>query len=1088
MIRIHLFDSPPYFDTPYQLIGWLGWFAMAALILWTVRQNRETSRPRQFRNILIILGVFTILSSLFFGFVLPIQGSYPLPDLPGENLLPTVMVFGAIPLLLAAGMLGLWPAALLGFIGGFFTALWNTHSVFTPLEFSALGVILALALRQNYKTRFFSFLRKPVGAALITVALSLVVFMFSTFFSTNGNPAARLDYAFTRSWVLTVVFGLELLIAGIFCELLKVNKSKYWVRFSSFENSPIETGLQERILYIALPLTLALLLTLVIANWAAAGKAARGILLTQLEDTAKIAAENIPVTIETGQSLTNSLIQKGLPLHDSDQLRQTLQSRIREIPFFTQILVFDLTGAPLAGYPEDGLDGFRISPEESAGITLALNGVQMQYHVVQPKPGAESAVIAFIASVPDEYGLPQGVVVARTDLTANLFSQPTLLALNNLARAGGQGAILDESNRVLYHTNPKLIMTTYSGKIPTATGSFIDPRIAGARYLNYAVLDKESSWKVILSMPAQYSQELALRIALPLVVISLVISLLAYFFLRYLMKTLTSSLVHLANKADEISKGELDNPIEVKGVDEIGRLGSAFEKMRVSLKTRLEELDSLLDVTQGVASNLDLEASSDHLLQALLSNGADAASLVLRNDSAGSGMGGFVAYRAGADVEEYAYLDQALLEQVREEPILVIPSKARIRRMGLPKDALIPSALAAISLNKDEKDFAFFWVAYTASHRFKESEIRFLNTLAGQALLAVTNSQLYLKAEVGKHRLESVLASTPEPVLVAGEAGQLLITNQAARELDLLMVVDKNSRDGGGEIVSKTLKDFITGTDSNESRAEEIQLENNRIYLISVSPVDVSSKQMGKICMLRDVTEYRQVERMKSEYVSAVSHDLKAPLVLIRGYASMMPMVGELNDQQRDYSQKILEGIDEITRMADNLLDTSRIDSANQLKIGRVSPSALLDDAIKEIEPQIKHRKVQVMRELTLAQDLMIEADQVLLGRALYNLLDNAIKFSPLGGKINLRLQVNESGVVFEVQDHGPGIAPLDIPNIFDGLKKVSDGTLNKGSGVGLTIVKSIAERHQGKVWVKSLLGKGSTFYLEIPRRYQGKS
>ena len=1081
MIKIHLFDSAPFFDTPYQLIGWVGWFVMVALILWVVRQNLDLPLPRQFWKIFLVLGLFTILGTLFFGFDLPTNRNVPLPNLPGEIQSPTVMVFAVIPLLLAGGVLGVWPAAVLGFISGIFSAVWNTHSVFTPLETSTLAVLLALALRQNYRTRFFAFIRRPLGAALIVVALSIPLFLVSTFFSTNGNLAAKLDYSFTRSWVLVAVFGIELILAGFICEIFQVNRSKYWVKFESFEPSPVETGLQNRILYTALPLVMVLLLTLVIANWIVAGRAAQDILVKQLEDTARIAAENIPAILETGQSLTTTLVEQGLPLNNKEKLQRVLQSKMREIPFFTQIYVFDLTGAPLTGYPASDVSEFRISPEEQAGIQLALNGVLTQNYVVQPIPGAESAMITYIASIPDEYGLAQGVVITRTDFSINLFSQPTLIALNNIAEAGGQGAILDESNRILFHTNPNLIMTSYAGQIPEASGYFEDPGMTGTRFMNYAAVDEENGWKVILSMPASYSQELALRIAIPLLVISLAISILAYLLLRYLMKTLTASLVHLANKADEISKGELDNPIEARGVDEIGRLSSAFEQMRVSLKSRLEELDALLKVSQGIASNLNIESSSDHLLKALLSYGADAASLVLIKRTTRGHEEEFRAYRAGEDAEEYTYLDRALLEQVQEEPILIIPSKSRIRRMGLPKNALIPSALAAISLKSGEEDTAFIWVAYSGSHRFKEPEIRFLNTLAGQALLAVTNSLLYLKAEVGKKRLESVLASTPEPVMVAGEAGQLLIVNQAAEEMVQLVRMDMESGDGSGEIVSTILKEFVTSTNPTEKRVDEMELEDGHTYLVSVSPVEVEGKHVGKVCVLRDVTEYKQLEKMKSEYVSTVSHDLKTPLVLIRGYASMLPMVGEQNEQQRDYSQKILEGIDDISRMADNLLDMRRIDSGIQLQLERISPSDLLDDVIEEMQPQIKHRKIQVLRELTLAQDLSIEADRALLQRALFNLLENAVKFSPLGSQVNLRLQVNESSVVFEIQDHGPGIAPIDLPNIFDSVKRSADGTLKKESGVGLSIVKSIAERHQGRVWGESILGKGSIFFLEIP-------
>jgi len=111
-----------------------------------------------------------------------------------------------------------------------------------------------------------------------------------------------------------------------------------------------------------------------------------------------------------------------------------------------------------------------------------------------------------------------------------------------------------------------------------------------------------------------------------------------------------------------------------------------------------------------------------------------------------------------------------------------------------------------------------------------------------------------------------------------------------------------------------------------------------------------------------------------------------------------------------------------------------------------------------------------------------------LLQRALYNLVDNAVKFSPIGGQVNLRLQVNDSAVVFQIEDHGPGIAPIDQPMIFEPARRnyPKEGGQQTEPGLGLSIVKSIAERHQGRVWVDSLLGKGSTFYLEIPIRHQG--
>jgi PAS domain S-box-containing protein len=1089
LIRLFIFDTTPFFDTPHQLIGWVGWFVMAALILWVVRRNLGVTGDQPFWKIFLLLTGATLITSAFFGIDLPITNVVPAPNMPSGNSVPTVMIFSMLPILLAGGMLGVWPAAALGFISGIISALWNAHSVFTPLEIAALSVILAVALRQVYRTPFFGFLRQPLGAVLAVIVLSVPIYLISTFFSTNGALAARLDYSFTRSWLLVLVSGAQLLVAGVICTLLRVHRSRYWVEPEYLQPSPIETGLQNRILYTTVPIVLVLLLTLVVADWIVAGRAAREILADQIKNSSHLAAQNIPAIIETGQSMVTALVDSDLPLDNPEKTRRIMRAKVREIPFFSQVYLFDLTGSPLTGYPSTSIEDFRLSSEEQTGIELALSGVQTQYYMIPPNPGGKSALIAFIAAIPDDYGLTSGVIIARTDLTINLFSQATLLALEHITSAGGQGSVLDERNQVLYHTNPNLVMSVYSGLIPADTGYFEETGATGTRFMNYAVIDAKTGWKVILSMPASYAQELALRIAVPLLVISIAISVLAFLLLRLLMRTLTGSLVHLADRADEISRGDLDTKIEVQGVDEIGRLGSSFERMRVSLKSRLEELDTLLKVSQGISANLNLESSSAHLLTALLANGADCASLVLVR-RIGIDKVEYQSYRVGESVENYAYLDELLHEPVMNEPTLIIPSKARIRRMDVPQGAEIPSALVAIQLQSAGADFAFIWVTHIQPHRFTDNEIRYLTTLASQAVLAVSNAGLYLTAEVGKRRLESVLASTPEPVLVAGEEGKLLMVNQAAEQLFELLDLSVETDDTRGEIISQTLKNFLMSTSPSESKVAEIALEDNKTYVVSVSPVEVEGQHVGRVCVLNDVTEYKQLEKMKNEYVSTVSHDLKGPLSLIRGYTSMLPMVGDVNDQQREYTNKIIETVDDITRMADELLDMRRIDARSLIDVQEISPSEILTEVVEEMQPQIMNRKIQVLPELTLSQDATVEADRVLLQRAIFNLLENAVKFSPLGGQVNLRLVVSEKSVTFVIQDHGPGIAPLDLPHIFDRVKHTvnKDGSVQADSGLGLSIVKSIAERHKGRVWAESQLGKGSTFYLEIPLRYAGKT
>jgi PAS domain S-box-containing protein len=1081
MVTATLLDTSPYIDLPYHLIGWLGWFGLAAVLFWGLRKKIQIVSSKKFWTVFLVILAFSLLLPLFFGIKLPWQSSLPLPNITRESSSPVIMIFSAIPWMLAAGILGFWPAVAIGFATGLVTALWNTHNLFTPLETASLALLISYAFRQNYRSRIFQWLRRPIGAAVAVAFISVPVYLLTTFFGTNGSLAARLDYAFTQSWMLMLVNAVQIIFAGFVLDLALVTKSKYWIKQKSFVPSPYETGLQEKVFYIALPIIFVLLLTLAIADWIVAGKAAEKMLESRLKSTAEIAAENIPSLIDTGQGLLLDMVDSHIPMDLPETAHIFLKEKIRSIPFFTQFFLFDLTGAPLTGYPLTDINQYVLTPEEVAGVQLALNGVLIQSYVIAPVEGDNSAQVAYIAAIPDEYGLAKGVISARTNLGVNLFSQPALLALQEIHNAGGEGVILDGQNRILYDSNPNLILTTYQGRVPENSEYFEDTSGTGTRRMVYASISEAKDWKILLSLPASTTQDLSLQIAIPLLAISILISIGAYMLLRFMVGSLAKSLVQLANQADEISKGSLDQKIAINGVDEVGRLSAAFEQMRTSLKSRLDELDVLLDVSKGVASNFEIGKTSAHLLKACLSYGADSARLILKNGYSFGFDEETISFSAGAEADEYSELDKLLIDQMGTDKVLVIPSKPRIRRIGSIRGPT-PSAVVAMMIADDATDYGMLWIAYAEAHRFYDEEIRFLNTIAGQAVLAISNSSLFMNAEVGKKRLESVLSSTPEPVLVVGESGRLLMANEAAEN-----VVGLIETSGEGEHIVAGIKsvefiDFLNGNRDKVNKTGEISIDG-KIFEISVSPVKVENAMVGTVCVLRDITEFRDMEKMKSDFVATVSHDLRAPMGIVRGYATMLQMVGELNEQQKEYANKMINDLDVIDQMVDKLLDLGRIESGSVLQLEKIAPMDLFDEVMKVLQPLATQRKVQIMRELTIAQSLEIDADKALLQQALYNLLDNAIKFSPLGGKIALRLQVNPENVVFEIQDHGPGIAPLDIDKIFDKLSRngSKDNGGLKGSGLGLSIVKSIAERHHGKVWAVSTLGKGSTFFLQVP-------
>jgi signal transduction histidine kinase len=197
----------------------------------------------------------------------------------------------------------------------------------------------------------------------------------------------------------------------------------------------------------------------------------------------------------------------------------------------------------------------------------------------------------------------------------------------------------------------------------------------------------------------------------------------------------------------------------------------------------------------------------------------------------------------------------------------------------------------------------------------------------------------------------------------------------------------------------------------------------------------------------------------------------------------MLQMVGELNDQQRSYVRKIVTGVENMGKLVNNLLDLGRIDAGIGLRIEKVDPKLIIEHIVSSLQPQATQKNIQLCQPSNIPADTLIDADPALLQQAVYNLAENAIKYTSVGGQVRINFELLPSMAVFEVHDTGIGIAPLDLPHVFEKFYRSGrrEAYQQRGTGLGLAIVKSIAERHGGRVWVESQLGKGSIFYLGVP-------
>jgi PAS domain S-box-containing protein len=595
------------------------------------------------------------------------------------------------------------------------------------------------------------------------------------------------------------------------------------------------------------------------------------------------------------------------------------------------------------------------------------------------------------------------------------------------------------------------------------------------------------SWSIVMSVPLRQSQQIALTIAAPILVAIVVLFLISGIVLRYRLQIVTASLGNLAKEANRIAGGEMNRPLEVIGEDEVGQLRRAFEQMRLSLKARMDEINRLLAVSQGVASSLNIEEAVKPVLDSALVGGACSVRIVLVPNILPEIEGNTqqpIHFGAGPASILYKKLDDQILMLMRQQNRIVLNTLARVRSITLPAGVPRPEALLSIALRHDSTYYGAIWLVYDQPHTFNDEEIRYMATLASQMELAISNARLYLNAEIGRQRLAGILASTADPVLVTDHQNHLLLTNPAAWQIFAFSAEASLGQPLEKAIQQQELIQLMRST-TTEKQSAEVLLPDGRTYLAMASSVLVEARQVGRVCVLRDVTHFKELDALKSEFVATVSHDLRSPLTLLKGYTSMLEMMGQLNEQQTNYVGKITLGIESMSRLVTNLLDLGRIEAGMSLQFEIVSVRDVIERATAAMQPQATHKQIILSTEIDPGTIPLVEADQALFQQALQNLIDNGIKYTETGGKVRVLARTHEENLVVEIIDTGIGIAPVDQPRLFEKFYRGGqrDARKQQGSGLGLAIVKSIIERHSGKVWFESQLGKGSKFSILLPIR-----
>ena len=338
-----------------------------------------------------------------------------------------------------------------------------------------------------------------------------------------------------------------------------------------------------------------------------------------------------------------------------------------------------------------------------------------------------------------------------------------------------------------------------------------------------------------------------------------------------------------------------------------------------------------------------------------------------------------------------------------------------------------------------------------------------------------------------RRKLEGIMNPLVSGVIIIDSAGRVVLVNAATERLFGLSEADMVGRwhwEAGHHYGLASLVDEAIAFGIVQKREVQLHKPHELTVEAYITPIRESSGGIaGAVVLLHDISEWRRVERMRSDFVANVSHELRTPITALKGFAETL-LDGALDDKEttRQFVQIMKDEADRIGRLVEDLLDLSRIEAKQvQLHPHPVTASSLLQKVVDTFFGQAADAGVTLSSEV-LSADCVALGDVDRLQQVLINLVSNALQFTPAEGSIVLSAERVGGRIVFAVQDSGVGIPAADVGRVFERFYRV-DKTRSRrsgGTGLGLAIVKHIVEAHGGHVGVYSEVGKGSRFFFDV--------